>query len=383
MKYYIIAGEASGDLHAANLIKSLKQENINTSFRGWGGDRMKAQGVTVVKHYRDLAFMGFWEVAKNIRTIFKNIHFCKDDIFAFQPNAIILVDYPGFNLRIAKWAKAQKIPVHYYISPQVWAWKENRVALMKRVIDYLYVILPFEKTFFEVKHRLNVDFVGHPLLDEIAQFNPGSNEAFRATHKLPKHKPIVALLPGSREQEVSKMVRIMSNTAKEFPDYCFAIGVAPHLNEALFENLEISIQRKKFNSRQKISLKIVKNDTYKLLAHAHAALVASGTATLETALFGVPQIVCYKTSAFSYAIGKQVVKLPYISLVNLILGQMAIPERLQRNCNANQLSKDLFEILNGPTRTAQLDAYNVLKSRLGGSGASDQAAKLISQRTHA
>ena len=383
MKYYIIAGEASGDLHAANLIKSLKQENINTSFRGWGGDRMKAQGVTVVKHYRDLAFMGFWEVAKNIRTIFKNIHFCKDDILAFQPNAIILVDYPGFNLRIAKWAKAQKIPVHYYISPQVWAWKENRVALMKRVIDYLYVILPFEKTFFEVKHQLNVDFVGHPLLDEIAQFNPGSNEAFRATHKLPKHKPIVALLPGSREQEVSKMVRIMSNTAKEFPDYCFAIGVAPHLNEALFENLDLSIQRKKLNSRQKISLNIVKNDTYKLLAHAHAALVASGTATLETALFGVPQIVCYKTSAFSYAIGKQVVKLPYISLVNLILGQMAIPERLQRNCNAKQLSKDLFGILNGPTRTAQLDAYNVLKAKLGGSGASDQAAKLISQRTNA
>lgn len=383
MKYYIIAGEASGDLHAANLIKSLKQENINTSFRGWGGDRMKAQGVTVVKHYRDLAFMGFWEVAKNIRTIFKNIHFCKDDILAFQPNAIILVDYPGFNLRIAKWAKSQKIPVHYYISPQVWAWKENRVALMKRVIDYLYVILPFEKTFFEVKHQLNVDFVGHPLLDEIAQFNPGSNEAFRATHKLPKHKPIVALLPGSREQEVSKMVRIMSNTAKEFPDYCFAIGVAPHLNEALFENLDLSIQRKKLNSRQKISLNIVKNDTYKLLAHAHAALVASGTATLETALFGVPQIVCYKTSAFSYAIGKQVVKLPYISLVNLILGQMAIPERLQRNCNAKQLSKDLFGILNGPTRTAQLDAYNVLKAKLGGSGASDQAAKLISQRTHA
>ena len=383
MKYYIIAGEASGDLHAANLIKSLKQENINTSFRGWGGDRMKAQGVTVVKHYRDLAFMGFWEVAKNIRTIFKNIHFCKDDILAFQPNAIILVDYPGFNLRIAKWAKAQKIPIHYYISPQVWAWKENRVALMKRVIDYLYVILPFEKTFFEVKHQLNVDFVGHPLLDEIAQFNPGSNEAFRATHKLPKHKPIVALLPGSREQEVSKMVRIMSNTAKEFPDYCFAIGVAPHLNEALFENLDLSIQRKKLNSRQKISLNIVKNDTYKLLAHAHAALVASGTATLETALFGVPQIVCYKTSAFSYAIGKQVVKLPYISLVNLILGQMAIPERLQRNCNAKQLSKDLFGILNGPTRTAQLDAYNVLKAKLGGSGASDQAAKLISQRTNA
>ena len=368
MKYYIIAGEASGDLHAANLIKSLKHEDANTSIHAWGGDRMKAQGATIVKHYRDLAFMGFWEVAKNIRTIFKNIRFCKEDILAFQPDAIILVDYPGFNLRIAKWAKAQKIPVHYYISPQVWAWKENRVTLMKKVIDYLYVILPFEKTFFEDKHQLAVDFVGHPLLDEIAQFDAGSAEAFRATHKLPKDKPIVALLPGSRVQEVSKMVRIMSNTAKDFPDYCFVIGAAPHLDEVLFENL---------------GLHIVKNDTYKLLSHAHAALVASGTATLETALFEVPQIVCYKTSALSYAIGKQVVKLPYISLVNLILDLMAVPERLQRNCNAKQLSVDLSKILNGPARTTQLETYKELKTKLGGSGASDQTARLISQRTHA
>jgi lipid-A-disaccharide synthase len=368
MKYYIIAGEASGDLHAANLIKSLKKEDANTSIRAWGGDRMKAQGATLVKHYRDLAFMGFWEVAKNLRTIFKNIRFCKEDILAFQPDAIILIDYPGFNLRIAKWAKSQKIPVHYYISPQVWAWKENRVALMKKVIDNLYVILPFEKTFFENKHQLAVDFVGHPLLDEIAQFDAGDAEIFRTTHKLPKDKPIVALLPGSRAQEVSKMVRIMSDTAKDFPEYCFVIGAAPHLNETLFENL---------------GLHIVKNDTYTLLSHAHAALVTSGTATLETALFKVPQIVCYKTSALSYAIGKQVVKLPYISLVNLILDQMVVPERIQRNCNPNQLSSDLSEILHGSVRTAQLEAYKVLKTKLGGSGASDQTAKLISQRTHA
>jgi lipid-A-disaccharide synthase len=368
MKYYIIAGEASGDLHAANLIKSLKKEDANTSIRAWGGDRMKAQGATLVKHYRDLAFMGFWEVTKNLRTIFKNIRFCKEDILAFQPDAIILIDYPGFNLRIAKWAKSQKIPVHYYISPQVWAWKENRVALMEKVIDYLYVILPFEKTFFENKHQLGVDFVGHPLLDEIAQFDAGDAEIFKTTHKLPKDKPIVALLPGSRAQEVSKMVRIMSDTAKEFPEYCFVIGVAPHLNETLFENL---------------GLHIVKNDTYTLLSHAHAALVTSGTATLETALFEVPQIVCYKTSALSYAIGKQVVKLPYISLVNLILDQMVVPERIQRNCNPNQLSSDLSEILHGSVRTAQLEAYKALKTKLGGSGASDQTAKLISQRTHA
>ena len=256
----------------------------------------------------------------------------------------------------------------YYISPQVWAWKENRVTLMKKVIDYLYVILPFEKAFFEDKHQLDVDFVGHPLLDEVARFDAGNIEAFRATHSLPKNKPIVALLPGSRTQEVSKMVRIMSDTAKEFPDYCFVIGAAPHLNELLFENF---------------GLHIVKNDTYTLLSHAHAALVTSGTATLETALFEVPQIVCYKTSALSYAIGKQVVKLPYISLVNLILDHMAVPERLQRNCNAKQLSTDLFEILKGPGRTPQLEAYKLLKTKLGGSGASDHTAKLISKRTHA
>ena len=368
MKYYIIAGEASGDLHAANLIKSLKQEESNSSFRAWGGDLMKAQGASIIKHYRDLAFMGFWEVAKNILTILKNIRYCKEDILAFQPDAIVLIDYPGFNLRIAKWAKAKKIPVHYYISPQVWAWKENRIKLMKKVIDYLYVILPFEKNFFEEKHQLAVDFVGHPLLDEIAQFDPGDLESFKSKYKLPKEKPIVALLPGSRAQEVSKMICIMSEVAKEFPDYCFVIGAAPHLNEALFKNL---------------GLHIVKNDTYKLLSHAHAALVASGTATLETALLEVPQIVCYKTSALSYAIGKQVVKLPYISLVNLILEQMAVPERLQRNCNAKQLSKDLSIILNGPTRAVQLDAYKKLKAKLGGSGASNQTARLISQRTNA
>jgi lipid-A-disaccharide synthase len=368
MKYYVIAGEASGDLHGANMVKALLKKNPNAIIRAWGGDRMKAEGATLVKHYRDLAFMGFWEVAKNLRTILNNIQFCKEDIAAFQPDALILIDYPGFNLRMAQWAKTNRIPVHYYISPQVWAWKENRVKLMARVIDYLYVILPFEKPFFEEKHQIPVDFVGHPLLDEVSHFDAGSETTFRNENKLPNKIPIVALLPGSRTQEVKKILDVMVATAKQFPDYCFVVAAAPHLNDSLFEALPVYV---------------VRNNTYKLLAHATAALVTSGTATLETALFEVPQIVCYKTSALSYAIGKQVVKLPYISLVNLILDQHAVPERIQSNCTSKQLTVDLSEILSGATREAQLAAYKTLKEKLGGSGASTTVAKLILERTHA
>lgn len=368
MKYYVIAGEASGDLHGANMLKALRHKDPSAVIRAWGGDRMQAEGATLVKHYRDLAFMGFWEVAKNLRTILNNIKLCKEDIATFKPDALILIDYPGFNLRIAEWAKAQRIPVHYYISPQVWAWKENRVKLMARVIDYLYVILPFEKPFFEEKHRIPVDFVGHPLLDEVSHFDAGSEANFRKQHKLPKDKPIIALLPGSRAQEVKKMLNVMVATAKQFPDHCFVVAAAPHLSDSLFEGLPVYV---------------VRNDTYTLLAHAIAALVTSGTATLETALFEVPQVVCYKTSALSYVIGKQVVKLPYISLVNLILDKNAVPERIQSECNSKQLAADLSEILTGPKRQAQLDAYKTLKEKLGGSGASAVVAKLILERTHA
>ncbi len=368
MRYYVIAGEASGDLHGANMLKALQRKDPTAVIRAWGGDRMQAEGATLVKHYRDLAFMGFWEVAKNLRTILNNIKLCKEDIAKFKPDALILIDYPGFNLRIAEWAKAQRIPVHYYISPQVWAWKENRVKLMARVIDYLYIILPFEKPFFEEKHCIPVDFVGHPLLDELSHFDTGSEVNFRKQHKLPKDKPIIALLPGSRTQEVKKMLDVMVATAKQFPDYCFVVAAAPHLIDSLFEGLPVYV---------------VRNDTYTLLAHAAAALVTSGTATLETALFEVPQVVCYKTSALSYAIGKQVVKLPYISLVNLILDKNAVPERIQSDCNSKQLATDLAEILTGVKRQAQLDAYKTLKEKLGGSGASAAVAKLILERTHA
>jgi len=368
MKYYLIAGEASGDLHGANLLKELAQADTNLEVRAWGGDRMQAQGATIVKHYCELAFMGFWEVAKNIRTIFNNIKTCKEDILAFKPDALILIDYPGFNLRIATWAKQQGIPIHYYISPQVWAWKENRVQQMAKVIDYLYVILPFEKAFFEQKHQMPVDFVGHPLLDEIHQFEAGVEADFRNEHGLPKDKSIVALLPGSRAQEVKKMLAIMVSTASSFTDYCFVVAAAPHLDDALFEGLPVYV---------------VRNNTYKLLAYAKAALVTSGTATLETALFEVPQVVCYKTSVLSYAIGKQVVKLPYISLVNLILNADAVPERIQGECRPAQLQKDLDAILHGAERTAQINAYKKLKKTLGGYGASKKTANLINQRTNA
>ena len=368
MKYYVIAGEASGDLHGANLLKALTQIDAHADVRAWGGNQMQAQGATLVKHYSDLAFMGFWEVAKNIRTILKNIKYCKEDIEVFKPDALILIDYPGFNLRIAEWAKSKRIPVHYYISPQVWAWKENRVKLMAKVIDYLYVILPFEQSYFEEKHQIPVDFVGHPLLDEVEGFNAGTESAFRTAHKLPLDKDIIALLPGSRKQEVKKIMDVMIATATEFPNCCFVVAAAPHLDDALFKNLPVFI---------------VRNNTYKLLAQAKAALVTSGTATLETALFEVPQIVCYKTSALSYAIGKQLVKLEHISLVNLILAKKAVPERIQSSCTSTQLSKDLASILKGPERSAQLDMYKELKERLGGVGASKKTATLIYQRTNA
>ena len=365
MKYYVIAGEASGDLHGANMLKSLYQIDTKAEVRAWGGDRMQAEGATLVKHYRELAFMGFWEVAKNLRTIVKNIRFCKEDIRAYNPDALILIDYPGFNLRIAQWAKEHKIPVHYYISPQVWAWKENRVNLMKKVIDHLYVILPFEKPFFEEKHQFPVDFVGHPLLDEIKNFDAGTEKAFKEKHHIPLEKPIVALLPGSRTQEVKKMLDVMVDVATDFPTYCFVVAAAPHLKDSLFENLPVHV---------------VRNDTYKLLAHAKAALVTSGTATLETALFEVPQVVCYKTSALSYAIGKRVVTLPHISLVNLILDEEAVPERIQSSCNASQLKSDLSSLLEGSKGEEQRKAYVRLKNKLGGSGASDAVSNYIMNR---
>lgn len=365
MKYYLIAGEASGDLHAANLMKALKQEDKEAEFRFWGGDLMQAQGGKLVKHYRDLAFMGFIEVVANLRTIFKNIKLCKEDIKAYQPDVILFVDYPGFNFRIAKWAKKEGYKTHYYISPQIWAWKENRIKAIKRDVDEMYVILPFEKSFYEDKHQYPVHFVGHPLVDAIEQRKEIDFNNFIKNYNLP-NKPIIALLPGSRKQEISKMLETMLKITKNFPEHQFLIAGAPS-------------QEKEFYAPflKKSNVFLINNKTYDLLSVATAALVTSGTATLETALFKVPEVVCYKGSRVSYEIAKRLIKLNYISLVNLIMDEEIVTELIQQDFNSTSLESELKKIL-APKRREQLLAnYEKLEAKLGGGGASQKTAQLI------
>ena len=365
MKYYIIAGEASGDLHAANLMKALKKTDANAEFRFWGGDLMQNVGGTLVKHYKELAFMGFFEVVMNLRTITKNLSFCKKDIAGYQPDCLIFIDYPGFNMRIAKWAKVEGYKTHYYISPQIWAWKENRITAIKRDIDKMYVILPFEKEFYKDKHGMPVTFVGHPLIDAIADRVPVDETTFRQTHQL-NHKPIIALLPGSRKQEISKMLSGMLCVVKHFSDYQFVIAGAPSQDSEFYSTF---ITNK--------NVHFVENCTYDLLSVSHAALVTSGTATLETALFKVPEVVCYKSSWISYQIGRQLVKLKFISLVNLILNKEVVPELIQGDFNSDRITKELSSILEGPVREAQFEAYHELETKLGGPGASQNVAELV------
>ncbi|WP_405329736.1 lipid-A-disaccharide synthase [Leeuwenhoekiella sp. LLG6367-2.1] len=365
MKYYIIAGEASGDLHAANLMKSLLAEDPNAEFRFWGGDLMKNVGGTLVKHYRELAFMGFLEVILNLRTIAKNLSFCKKDISRFKPDVIIYVDYPGFNLRIASWARKKGYKNHFYISPQIWAWKENRIKAIKNDIDEMYVILPFEKTFYEDKHNFPVHFVGHPLIDEISSRSSISPEKFRAEHNLDE-RPIIALLPGSRKQEIQKMLEIMLSITPEFKDYQFVIGGAPSQDLEFYEPF-----------LQKNRVHIIMNQTYNLLDVATAALVTSGTATLETALFKVPEVVCYKGGKISYEIAKRVIKLNYISLVNLIMDKEVVKELIQSEFNTKTLKTALTSILQEENRQNLFNQYHELEKKLGGKGASDKTAKLI------
>ena len=304
MKYYIISGEASGDLHGSNLMKSLQKVDANADFRFWGGDLMETVGGTLVKHYKELAFMGFVEVVMNLRTIAKNLSFCKKDIENYNPDVIIFIDYPGFNLRIAKWAKAKGFKTHYYISPQIWAWKEGRIKDIKRDVDQMYVILPFEKDFYEKKHNFPVHFVGHPLIDAISNRIQIDDSEFRKTHRL-SDKPIIALLPGSRKQEITKMLSVMLSLVNDYEDYQFVIAGAPGQDYDFY---------KQFIKQDNVNF--ISNKTYDLLSLSTAALVTSGTATLETALFKVPQVVCYKGSWISYQIGKRVVNLDFISLVN-------------------------------------------------------------------
>ncbi len=364
MKYYIIAGEASGDLHGSNLIKAIKKKDSSAEFRFWGGDLMAdAVGNSPVKHYKELAFMGFLEVAKNLRTILKNIKICKEDIQNYQPDVLILIDYPGFNLRIAEFAKNLGIKVIYYISPQLWAWKEGRVEKIKKFVDEMLVILPFEKDFYS-KHQVDAHFVGHPLLDAISNLPPVSLEDFKKEHGL-NDKKIIALLPGSREQEVTKMLELMLSVRPFFKDYQFVIAGAPSLPKSFYQ---------KFVDE---NVHFVANKTYDLLRNSEAALVTSGTATLETALLNIPEVVCYKSSQISYEIGKRVVKnIKYISLVNLIMDKEVVKELIQKDLNTKNLTSELNLIL-GENRSKILKDYEKLREILGGAGASDVAAEII------
>jgi len=362
MKYYLVAGEASGDLHGANLMKALKQEDQQAVFRYFGGDKMQAEGGELVKHYADMAFMGFTEVLLNLRTIFKNMKACKEDIVDWKPDAIILIDFPGFNLKIAAFAKEHGIPVCYYISPKVWAWNQKRVLKIKKVVDRMFCILPFEVSFYR-EWGMEVDYVGNPLLDAVDQFIPEPD--FKTVHQI-KGDQIIALLPGSRKQEIERLLPVMLSLTDQFPTYTFVIAGAPTFNKQYYQQ---------FIGAKKVDL--IFNATYDLLHHAHAAIVASGTATLETALFEVPQIVVYKGGKISIAIARMLVKIRFISLVNLIMDKKIVTELIQEDCNTIRLHKELELILNEPGRSTMLADYRDLISVMGDPGASSKTAKLI------
>ena len=359
MRYYIIAGEASGDLHGSNLIKELKKIDKEAVIRCWGGDKMQDAGGELVKHYREHAYMGFAEVVRHLPSIFKNLKYCKKDIESFRPDVLVLIDYPGFNLRIAKWAKTKGLKVIYYISPQVWAWKENRVKMMKQNIDKMLVILPFEKDYFRDKWNWEVEYVGHPLISEIES----------RKSKVESGEKVIALLPGSRKQEIEKKLPVMLETIRYFPDHRFEIAQASAIEDEFYEQFISGYS----------NVRRVKNGTYDLLSRAGAALVTSGTATLETALFEVPEVVCYRGSFLSYQIGKRLVKVKYISLVNLIMDRLVVKELIQDQLTAENLQIELNELLHNPLRISQLKKdYAELKSKLSAGGnASEKAANAI------
>mgnify|MGYP005990017267 CR=1 FL=1 len=364
MKYYILVGEASGDLHGSNLMKSLFKEDLKAEIRFWGGDLMQAVGGTLVKHYKERAFMGFSEVIMNLRKILGMISFCKKDITQFNPDVLIFIDNSGFNLRIAKWAKEQGFKTNYYISPQVWASRASRVEAIKRDVDEMFVILPFEEAFYQ-KYNYKVNFVGHPLIDAIADRKQVNETDFRTTHNLGE-KPIVALLPGSRKQEITKMLSVMLSLVNDFKEYKFVIAGAP---SQPFEFYKQFIKSS--------NVQFVNNKTYDLLSISTAALVTSGTATLETALFKVPQVVCYKGSTISYQIAKRIITLKFISLVNLIMDREVVTELIQNDFTKKNLKKELTAILEQTHREKLFEAYYELEQKLGGKGASENTAKQI------
>jgi lipid-A-disaccharide synthase len=365
MKYYLIAGEASGDLHGSNLMRELKQRDPSASFRFWGGDLMLAQGGEMVSHYRERAYMGFVEVIRHLGKIMGFIKQCKEDILEYRPHVVILIDYPGFNLRIAEFAHSQGYRVFYYISPQVWAWKESRVLNIKKYVERMFVILPFEKEFYR-KWNYGVDFVGHPLLDAIKNYGKD------ASVTTAEGKKILALLPGSRRQEIKLMLPVMLQMKKEFPQYLFVIAGAPSIPAEFYKSIIGEGDTEIWYDR-----------TYELLQQAEAALVTSGTATLETALFKVPQVVCYKGNKISYLIARRLIRVKYISLVNLVMDQEIVKELIQDDLNPAKLKAELSLLLPGsPGRDVMLRQYGVLETKLGSSGASARTAeKMIAYLT--
>jgi lipid-A-disaccharide synthase len=360
MRYYIIAGEASGDLHGSNLIRQLHRVDKEANIRCWGGDLMEQAGAALVKHYRDLAFMGFAEVVMHLPTIFENLSFCKKDIKQYKPDALILIDYPGFNLRIARWAHRSGYKVIYYISPQVWAWKESRVKLIRRCVDKMLVILPFEKAFYQ-RWDYAADYVGHPLLEVVKQARSKD-----AGDRIAPGR-IIALLPGSRRQEVLAKLPLMLKMTRHFPDYTFVVARAPHLDDQMIDAILKDYPR----------VITVENRTYDLLKQADAALVTSGTATLETALFNVPQVVCYKGNPLSYFLARKLIKVKYISLVNLIMDKEVVKELIQYALNEDNLAYELGKILQEKNRKAILEEYRRLWDKLDEGDASLRAAEYI------
>lgn len=364
MKYYLLAGEASGDLHGSNLMKALKKEDPNAEFRFWGGDLMANEGGELVVHYKDRAIMGFVEVITNLSKIKKLFKRCKKDILNFNPDALIFIDNSGFNLPIAKWAKPNGFKTHYFISPQVWASRSGRVKSIKKNIDHMYVVLPFVEDFYK-KYDYPVHFVGHPLLDAISNRKQVDSSIFKKENNL-DDRPIIALLPGSRKQEISKMLSVMLSVVDEFKDYQFVIAGAPSQDKEFY-----------LQFIKKDNVHLLLNKTYDLLSLSDAALVTSGTATLETALYKVPQVVCYKGSWISYEIAKRIIKLKYISLVNLILDKPVVKELIQNDFNHKNLKEELVKILDDYHRAKLFLDYYDLEVALGGKGASKKAAKLI------
>lgn len=370
MKYYLIAGEASGDLHASNLMKAILQEDPKAEFRFFGGDLMAKAGGTCVKHYRDMAYMGFIPVLLHLRTIFRNLSCCKQDILTWKPDVLILIDYPGFNLKVAKFIKQHSsIPVYYYISPKIWAWKEYRIKNIRRDIDKLLSILPFEVDFFK-KHHYPVNYVGNPCVDAVQTFRENYQESldeFQLRNKL-DNRPIIALLAGSRKQEIKDNLSRMTEASKDFPQYQFVIAGAPGIDPEFYQQ---------FIGKD---TKILFGQTYPLLTHATAALVTSGTATLETALFKVPQVVCYYTAAGKLVsfLRRHILKVQYISLVNLISGNEAVTELVADGMTVTNLKAELKQILpDGNKRSKMLSNYEQLIQTLGTAGASQRAAEII------